>query len=466
MYIIRNAFKNLIRNKGRNMLVGAIIFAIITTTVIALCINNTTKGIIDDYKDRFGSEVFLSPNMDKFMSSEGGAKTSMLTVDQYIEYSKSDYIKEFLMSVSQEIAGDKIKAVDEKPVPDGIDVGGTGGEGGDAYVNPKMILKGNTWEDFDKGSRKVVDGRMVESNDECLISKEVAELNNLSVGDTVTFKGSTGTSSGNLRTMSYEFTISGIYFDATDEYAGAGKNSLSNRRNEVLTTTEGVTNALNPGDSGLGVTTQYFLKDPSMLSTYESELRDKGLSDYYDVKTDEAGYDKVVGPVEGLRNISISFMIIVLILGSVILILLSSIAIRERKYEIGVLRAMGMKKRKVALGLWAESLIVTTLCLFIGLGAGALISQPVTNTLLAGQIENAQAAENAQSIGGQFYYGGMNDSTTDSSLTPIDELDVSVSWNTIIEIIAISLLLASVAGFASVLKITKYEPIKILMERN
>ena len=466
MYIIQNAFKNVILNKSRNLLVGAIIFVIITTTVIALSINNTTKGIIDEYKDQFGAEVYLTANLDKFMSSQDGAKTSLLTVDQYIEFAKSDYIKEFYMSVSQEIAGDGLKAVDEKSASSDIDSEGTGIEGGDPYVNPKMILKGNTWYDFDKEMRRIIDGKMVERDNECLISKEVAELNNLSVGDTISLKGSTGTNSGKLRTMSYEFTISGIYFDATDEYTGNSRQSLFNRRNEILTTTEGVTKALNPGDRGLGVTTQYFLKDPSMLSAYESELRDKGLSSYYDVKTDEAGYHKVVGPVEGLRSISITFMMIVLILGSVILILLSSIAIRERKYEIGVLRAMGMKKRKVALGLWTESLIITVLCLFMGLGAGALVSQPVTNTLLAGQIESAKAAENTKSIKGQFYVSGMNDSTTDSSLTPLEELDVSISWITIIEIIVISLLLASVAGFASTRNITKYEPIKILMERN
>jgi len=51
-----------------------------------------------------------------------------------------------------------------------------------------------------------------------------------------------------------------------------------------------------------------------------------------------AGYQKVVGPVEGLKKISLTFMIIVLIFGAMILMLLSSIAIRERKYEIGVLR--------------------------------------------------------------------------------------------------------------------------------
>lgn len=99
------------------------------------------------------------------------------------------------------------------------------------------------------------------------------------------------------------------------------------------------------------VNAKYCLKNPSMLKDFEAELRAKGLDEYYLVSTDEAGYQKVVGPVEGLRKISLTFMIIVLIFGAVILIILSSIAIRERKYEIGVLRAMGMKKGKIILGL-------------------------------------------------------------------------------------------------------------------
>ena len=58
----------------------------------------------------------------------------------------------------------------------------------------------------------------------------------------------------------------------------------------------------------------------------------------------------------------------------------------------------------------------------------------VTDTLLADQIESAKAAENTQAIGGgQFYFGGMSSSTTDSSLTPLEELDVSLGSDTILE---------------------------------
>lgn len=56
-------------------------------------------------------------------------------------------------------------------------------------------------------------------------------------------------------------------------------------------------------------------------------------------------YNQIVGPVEGLSSVSSTFLIIVLIFGGISIAVISSIAIRERKYEIGVLRAMGMKNQ-------------------------------------------------------------------------------------------------------------------------
>ena len=110
----------------------------------------------------------------------------------------------------------------------------------------------------------------------------------------------------------------------------------------------------------------------------------------FDVQTDSASYESIVGPVEGLKGISITFVIIVLLFGATILILLASIAIRERKYEIGVLRAMGMKKIKVAAGLWTETLAITIICLVLGLAVGTMVAQPVANIMLEQQIAAAE----------------------------------------------------------------------------
>ncbi|WMT39640.1 FtsX-like permease family protein [Paenibacillus sp. D2_2] len=62
--------------------------------------------------------------------------------------------------------------------------------------------------------------------------------------------------------------------------------------------------------------------------------------------------------------------------------------------------------------------------------------------------------------------GGAQLGGAQSSAKPLSEMKISLDTVTILEIIGISILLASFAGLISISKITKYEPIKILMERN
>ena len=123
-----------------------------------------------------------------------------------------------------------------------------------------------------------------------------------------------------------------------------------------------------------------------MFDDFAKELKVKGLDDVYEPVTDSASYKKIVEPVENLSSITTLFIIVVLVLGSIILILLNTMSIRERKYEIGVLRAIGMKKAKVTIGIVIESLVITACCLVIGLGIGAVVAKPISNSMLNKQI--------------------------------------------------------------------------------
>lgn len=59
-------------------------------------------------------------------------------------------------------------------------------------------------------------------------------------------------------------------------------------------------------------------------------------------------------PLNTLSTMAGWFLIVILLIGAVILIVLNIFNVRERKYEIGVLTAMGMKKGKVALQFLTE----------------------------------------------------------------------------------------------------------------
>ncbi|WP_343216129.1 ABC transporter permease [Clostridium mobile] len=474
MYIFQNALKNIVRNRGRNILMGIIIFAIIVTTVVALIINNTASGIIDDYKARFGSEVTITPNMEKMREQaqtqmEDGKtaiqmKRPPISPEQYLDFGDSEYILNSTYTAAAGVKSENITPIDEEAGASGTTMMKQGGVGD---FQPEMRLYGNFWDDFNNGNREIAEGRMVEDKEECIISTDLAELNDISVGDKITLEGMLSDEEGNTQDTTYELTVVGTFYDTTEEYSNSMfKNPYMNRRNEILADFDTVLAPMESGQRGIEITATYSLKNPDMLADFREEVYAKGLNEVYDVTTDEASYNKIVGPVEGLKSISLTFMIIVLVLGGIILALLSSISIRERKYEIGVLRAMGMKKGKVALGLWAEMLIITCLCLVVGIGSGTLVAQPVANVLLNDQIVAAEEAEANANTGGpkMVIVGGKPAGTT--NVKPLDNIEVSLGIDTIGQIITISLLLASVSGIVSIGKITKYEPIKILMERN
>jgi len=486
MYILTNSLKNLTRNKGRNLLLSAIILAIVVTTVVTLSITNTSDGIIDEYRQSFGSRVIISPDMDAVWEAQRGIAPVVgvpmampaVTPQQSLAFTRSQYIRDYSLTATHFAANDELVAVDgniERPqmaMADGSEVPTADNLRDAGIIMPTFRIIGGAWnDDFDIGQRHLAEGYMPQEDNEVLISVEVAELNELSVGNEIRLYSNLSENE-EIRIIYRDLIISGIYLDMTiNPFEGFFRNPMVNRRNEILTTLNTILADINENDSGFFIDSTFYLHNPSFLAAFEAEARSLGLDDMLLVHTNEAEFNATVAPAEGLRRVAQTFLWVVLILGGTILMILSSIAIRERRYEIGVLRAMGMKKHKVAAGLWVEMFALTAICLVIGLSVGVAISQPVSDTLLASQLENLTEQNTASHISGFQPIGGgsglqLTFDPNGESYAPLDALDISLSMGTVLEIIGISLLITTLAVLVSIINITKYEPIKILMERN
>ncbi|SNT22446.1 ABC transporter [Anaerovirgula multivorans] len=140
---------------GVDAYLGIIIFAIITTTVITLSINNTASGIIDDYKTRFGSEVTISPDMQEVMKS-GTSLIPRITAEQRKAFAQSEYIKEYKLTANAGVFGENIKAVDGG-IGGGSGTTGMTGGGKSEFIDPTMQLLGNQFDDFQTGMRGITD---------------------------------------------------------------------------------------------------------------------------------------------------------------------------------------------------------------------------------------------------------------------------------------------------------------------
>lgn len=341
MYIIQNALKNLARNKGRNLLVGIITFFLILSTTVALAINSTTNEIIKDYKTRFGSKISFQVDFDRLMAENANNQDGnmsfptapTITSEQYIQFADSEYLKTYQMDMLARIGIPKLEPVGGRKGGAAF-YGEDGEEQAALSYDAKLLAYSGTdsLPDFTDGLRKIVEGDMFTKSNECLISTDFANLNSLTVGDSFSVTEVMGRKEVTL-------TISGIYADATQATPNTVEGVISldgasaNRRNEILVNMGTMEQCFDV--KNFTVHAEYELKSPEYLNAFTEEAREKGLPDLYTVITDEESYNKIVTPVEGLAKITMTFMIVVLIVGGAILLLITTMAIRERKYEKG-----------------------------------------------------------------------------------------------------------------------------------
>lgn len=466
MYIFKNALKNLVRNKERNILLGIIMTAILSCTAISILINTTSNEIIKDYKNRFGAEVFIQPDMEKTQEKINQGKMDELNKgvpnDIKEKISKSEYVKETIFSLTFSGYSKEIKALDQPDGSDDIDMSNVVAIGGQSNLTkrPNLNILGGLNEEgnkeFKNGTRKIIKGEMPKKNNEAIVSEEFAKLNNLKVGDKMKIQNPQDPE----KYESLELSISGIYYDGAKSDNNFGvKHHMLNRSNEIITTYDTLKLYDSKSDEDfVHIDAKYYLKDPDLVDNFNKEAHKLGLSDLFDLSVDSSSYNSIVKPVEGLKEISKIFMTLVLGFGGSVLVLISILAIRERKYEIGVLRAMGMKKGKVALGLVFETLSMIVISLSLGLTIGSISAQPISDMLLQGQIEaQKQAGSMSMTIG----MGGPS-----QSVPALEKLNVFLSSEAILSITLIALLLGAVSAGIGILYINRYEPRKILTERD
>lgn len=447
MYLIKNAFKNLIRNKGRNILVALITFVIILAISIASIINTTVSTITKEYKTQFGSQVTLYLDPKKIQEYDN---IEIPSVEQQMNIAKSDYLQKTDYTISLSAVLQNLKALDDNiNNSNGISI-----QGNDSLSSNIKLLAfsdPNINEEFSMGSRSIVSGDVFKNLNECIVSEAFARQNELNPGDTITV---TNTDPSQL--FPYTMTISGIYQDNLPANSTNLGHPLFNRGNEIIIDM----NSLMKTDlfqTRGEMNATYYLKDPSLLEKFQDEATKKGLAPYYQVTTDIDTYNQIVGPVEGISQIVTIFLIVVLIFGGTVLLFLSIMAIRERKYEIGVLRAMGMKRRKVILGMLYETLTIAMICFVLAVGSSITLSQPIANTLLKDQIRLAQEEKNKE----------MKIITSNQEETKvISEISVNLTPQAIFQIGILTMVLVIVSSMTGILYITRFEPMKILSERN
>jgi len=474
MYIVKNALKNLSRNKGRNILVGILLFIMLTVLCVSIVINSASAKMADVYNDQFNINAVLKVDYQSLISTSvnGVLDIPPLTSADYKNFADSDYVTDCYTFGSLGVYVPDILAIGEDNKT-GTN-GGTSmilGDGGysDYYFPANLSLYGysdlSQLTDFIEGNRAVIDGSAFSNLNDCIVSEQLAEKNKLKVGDMI--EVNTGERDENKK-ESLSLKISGIYSSAIPEDTSFVFSTTQLRNNDIIVSFDTISQL---NSDKYGVEGSFVLSGLTAVSNFENELSKKGLPKAYYLSTNSAEYEKVTAPAEGMSHIVRIFMIIVLIFGSGILIFLSFLNVRERKYEIGILRAKGMSKGKIAIQFFVENLTLIVLCLVLALSTGLLTAQPVSDMLLRGEIEKIEEGEKAQSnqMNNIFSMNLTEDVNFGANTENIElpkSVDVDFNLTNILIIVLLSIILCVITSLSGVIYLTKNEPMRILVERN
>ena len=251
-----------------------------------------------------------------------------------------------------------------------------------------------------------------------------------------------------------EFTIVGI-FEEKDE---SNFSMFSNSANTIITNTTVIEEPAN-------VNPTFILTFYDDAKKFEEELYNKGLDEFYTISTNEEEVLNATNSVSNVSTFALTFLILTLIIGAIVLFVINQINIRERKYEIGVLRTIGMKKSLLTLQFVIELSIVAFISLLIGCGIGTILSKPVGNSLLQNEIENSQNNMNEinNNVGGGPNRPEINGVV---KVEAFDSINAVVDYKVVLELLLIGISLTLVSSISSMISIQKFSPLQILKERS
>ena len=562
MYILKNAITSIKRNKGRNILIGIIIIVIAVSCTITLATLSSANDIVTAYEEKNPIEATIEIDRKSLMDYlKDGDKTQEQMInafndikgvseDEINNYGNSEYISNYYYTYTSGVDAKNLTEATDSLVKETTTTktettrktqtrrfpsnGKTppnfqGGNSGSSTTtttkkttttqiqkifNEKAsegaftLIGYNSYEDmkdFINGTYTITDGEVssdFESNN-CVISEELATLNNLKVGDTITIVDPKTTSN------TYELIVSGIYKESSDTSSDM-TSMFTNSANNIITNVKFIKAILEKNtDLEATITPTFIIKDKESVELFANEVGEKGLNEYYKVSNNLEEIESATEVVNNVKIFATTFLIITLAIGGIVLIVLNMINIRERKYEIGVLRTIGMKKSKVSIQFMSELLIVCIISLVIGALGGSALSVPVSNMLLSNEIENANSKyddiSNNFGRGPREFIDDRNDNEEETAvenkeettvenkeesneenketnnnenvkeekydfgianISEIKSIDAVVDFKILLKLLGIGVSLTLLSSLATMIAISRFSPLTILKERS
>lgn len=214
-----------------------------------------------------------------------------------------------------------------------------------------------------------------------LLGTTLATKNGLSVGSTFTIGDQS-------------FTVRGL-FDAGTAF---GNNAL------YVTLPTAQTLAALPGELSTMIVTVNSMENVDAAKT---ALQAALGSDKADVTQGQRNLETAVSSLDSVKNISFIAFVAALGTAGLIILLIMVMLVRERRREIGVLKAIGAPNRTIGLQFVLEALVLVAMGSVVGAAVASLASGGIASALISSSSSTSAAATGQRGGAGGFPGGGF-----------------------------------------------------------
>ena len=442
MNVVTRGIRSALRSPLRS---GAIIamLAISTGLILAMLVaRSSVNAKIEEVKASVATQVTINPA--GVQGGMGGGDP--LTADQVAKIKNTAHVSSVAATLTDQLTGNDNTSLNPSLDPPKIHIMGPSGE---STQQPEqkapVITTGTTTPSSTVTKDKLTSGVMIDGTGTervAIVGKKLAEKNNLSVGSTFTLYGETFTVKG-------IFSTDNRFQDSSLIVPLATLQEVSDQSGEVSTVTATIDNSDNVA---------------STVTALKEALGDKA-----DVTSQEEQAETTLAPLTSIADLALGGVIAATIAGAVIVLLAMVMVVRERRREIGVIKAIGGTNRSIVTQFITEGLTLTIIGGIVGLGIGIATSGPLTQSLVSNQSTNSSQTGNTQGLvrgtggspGGMMRMGGPGAVTNQISAN-LTSVTSSVTPQTFAISSAIVILIAIIGSAVPAWTIARIRPAEVL----
>ncbi len=458
MNAITRGVKNTFRNSIRTVGIVAILTVAIALSISMLVARDAVNKKIESVRASTGNTISVSPA--GFFGFSGGG--TPLTTTQISDISSIRHVTSVTSTLTQRLTSSDTSLT--APTPSGSlggqFSGGFGGSGGfpggsSGTFTPPVRVVGTTTPGQalvgganGGGTETLVSGSSFSGTstaDVAIVGKTLASTNSLKVGSTFT-------------AWNTKITVIGIY-NAQSTFANSDVLM-------PLATVQKLSGNANDVDSAT-----VYVDSVDNVSAVQAKIKAQ-LGSAADVTNAQQQAEQQLAPLNSVKTIS-TYTLLGTVVGAGIILLLSMLMIvRERRREIGVLKALGAKSSSVMRQFIAEATTFTLLGSFFGFLIGIVLANPITSTLVTNASSSSSSgfSRDGGFPGGGFPGGSLPGGGSSGGFHfgargfghAITSVQTSIGFSTLLVALLIALLVAAVGSSVAVANIARVRPAEVL----